>query len=121
MTVWYDDMEAEKPHQTEGMCPNRPGSGPDKAYSVNQPYVVNMQSYIQGKFEVNDKNGCCIVRQCTTQINIFYSMFFLKWKLNLVCCLILWTFLYFKGVDRIIHIADRSFKHRQAQFDRRVI
>ena len=53
MEIWSEDTDAQPPVKTQGMCPLRPGTGEDPAYSVNQAYVVNMPSYVEGKLHVD--------------------------------------------------------------------
>ena len=57
MDVWYQDEDAQPPVMTQGMCPNRLGSGEDSAYAVSQAYVVNMPTYVEGKFSQNSAYG----------------------------------------------------------------
>ena len=49
LDAWYWDTETGGPVVTEGMCPNRPGTGPDRAFVVNDAYVVNTPNFVEGK------------------------------------------------------------------------
>ena len=57
MDVWYQDEDAQPPVMTQGMCPNRLGSGEDSAYAVSQAYVVNMPTYVEGKLSQDSAYG----------------------------------------------------------------
>lgn len=54
MEIWSEDTDAQPPVKTQGMCPLRPGTGEDPAYSVNQAYVVNMPSYVEEGFSADN-------------------------------------------------------------------
>ena len=58
MDVWYQDEDAQPPVMTQGMCPNRLGSGEDRAYAVSQAYVVNMPTYVEGRLiQIKEKKA----------------------------------------------------------------
>ena len=71
MDVWYQDEDAQPPVMTQGMCPNRLGSGEDSAYAVSQAYVVNMPTYVEGKLSQNKRKE-----------TPFKWMWIIKWTLH---------------------------------------
>jgi len=50
LEAWQRDTSASsKPVFTEGMCPARPGSGPDGAYEVSSHWSMSMSSLVSSK------------------------------------------------------------------------
>lgn len=49
MEAWYAERDVEiRPVFTEGMCPARPGTGPDGAYAVSGAWSTTMSTLVQG-------------------------------------------------------------------------